>query len=105
MASQQAHRNLFEGREDEFEWVSAEEAKRRYVSPQERGRQAREVLELDTLVRCGEISPAVAPDLMARITSKTAPMSLAAALLLTMASPQTVTAPMDKTPSAQSVKQ
>ena len=104
MASQQVKRNLFEGREDEFEFLSDEEAKRLYVNPQERGRQAREILELDTLVKCGKISSTVAPDLMARITSKTAPMSLAAALLLTMASPQNVTAPIDKTPSAQSAQ-
>ena len=104
MASQQEHRNLFEGREDEFEWISDDEAKRRYVSPQERGRQAREVKELDTLVKCGKVPLAIIPDLMARITSKTAPMSLAAALLLTMASPQNVTAPIDKTPSAQSAQ-
>ena len=105
MAGQQEKRNLFDGREDEFEWVSNNEAKRRCVCPQERGRQAREILELDTLVKCGKISPTVAPDLMAKITSRTAPMSLAAALIALSLTPmQTVTGKTDKPSSIKSTR-
>ena len=105
MASQQAKRNLFEGREDEFAWITKEEALRRYVSPEERGRQAREILELNTLVKCGKISPNVAPDLMANITSKTAPMSLAAALIALSLTPmQPVMGNIEKPASIKSTQ-
>lgn len=100
MAIPQKKHNLFEGREDEFEWVSKEEAKCRCVCPQERGRQAREILELDMLVKCGKINPTVAPDLMAKITSRTAPMSLAAALIALSLTPMQPVAGKTEKPSA-----
>ncbi|GEM_PF-4763005 len=97
MANQHEVYNRFVGHDDEVEWITEEEAKRRYVSPQERGRQAREILELDTLVKCGKINPSIAPDLMAQITSRTAPMSLAAALLALSLTPmQMVTGNIEK---------
>jgi hypothetical protein len=103
MATPRQSQNLFVGRENEMEWISEEEFERRRVSPAERGRQARELKELNTLVKCGKISPTVATDLMAHITSKTAPMSLAAALLaLSLVPAPNLTGRMENTPSAQS---
>lgn len=100
MANQQEKCNLFDGREDEFEWVSNNEAKRRCLCSQERGRQAREILELDMLVKCGKINPSVAPALMAKITSRTAPMSLAAALLALSLTPMHPVAGKTEKPSS-----
>lgn len=91
------------GGEDEAHVVSQEEFARRYVSPQERGRQARELKELNTLVKCGKISPSVASDLMTHITSKTAPMSLAAALLaLSLVPAPNLTGKIENSPPVQS---